>query len=490
MKKSNRVYFLLVLLFLFVPATLPAQIDDCFMPAYQQGVRMMEKGDFVNAIRYFEAALSCPTCPSDNKAQEKIDECRAKLGKTNVALTVDGGVFLRKSVAGQGGSFTFNVSTTADDWQFTDTLEWVEARAISKTELFVICRPNTLPEERQASVSVQAGNKEAVIIITQSIDSCYYDFQITQVYCANVDEKGQVIGNYGKNLYKEGLHQIRLLVDIRSLSKSVIMTDFDVIVQNKEQIAINRSFPVHLEPGSSQVQLLLDEDFSSLPDGRYNVCISCAGKRLYSSCLALSSKGQSDTMLSSEPLSSTPMLKDGHECVDMGLSVKWATMNIGASLPDEYGDYYSWGEIKTKNVYDMENYDQSIYSKYVTKNSPNASALELCDDVARTNWSGAWRMPTQSEWQELESNCDKRLARTAEGSYYMKYISRKNGNYIIFPYGGYRDGLGIDSEGISFEYWSSSLSRSNARAFSFHSQNDGISGCNLYYGMNVRPVHD
>ncbi|MDY4512770.1 MAG: hypothetical protein SPE10_04900, partial [Paludibacteraceae bacterium] len=105
---------------------------------------------------------------------------------------------------------------------------------------------------------------------------------------------------------------------------------------------------------------------------------------------------------------------NGHEYVDLGLSVKWATCNVGASKPEEYGNYYAWGETTTKSTYNWSTYkwcngSKTTLTKYNTSSSygtvDNKTVLELADDAARANWGGAWRMPTDAEWTELRENC-------------------------------------------------------------------------------------
>lgn len=111
---------------------------------------------------------------------------------------------------------------------------------------------------------------------------------------------------------------------------------------------------------------------------------------------------------------------NNHEFVDLGLSVKWATCDLGASKPDEVGDLFAWGEVKTKDEFTEENYkwyregeEDEDYSYMATKYNSNSefgdvdniTRLELEDDAARVNWGGDWRIPTEDEFQELIDNC-------------------------------------------------------------------------------------
>ena len=109
---------------------------------------------------------------------------------------------------------------------------------------------------------------------------------------------------------------------------------------------------------------------------------------------------------------------NGHEYVDLGLSVKWATCNVGAQNPEDYGEYYAWGETRAKTIYTLKGYrfrasgdapHNVKFSKYDPddKSGPfSKKVLELDDDVANVKWGGNWRMPTKEEMEELVWNCD------------------------------------------------------------------------------------
>ena len=106
-----------------------------------------------------------------------------------------------------------------------------------------------------------------------------------------------------------------------------------------------------------------------------------------------------------------------HQYVDLGLSVKWATCNIGANKPEEHGEYFSWGETENKRINNWETYrftegDKNEISKYCSNSqygwhelADSLSALEPDDDVAHKKWGGNWRIPTKAEMKELLDNC-------------------------------------------------------------------------------------
>ena len=192
-------------------------------------------------------------------------------------------------------------------------------------------------------------------------------------------------------------------------------------------------------------------------------------------------------------------VNNGHEYVDLGLSVKWATCNVGASKPEEYGDYFAWGETQPKDYYDWSTYkwyngSYDTLTKYNTNSSDgtvdNKTTLDLSDDAARANWGGSWRMPTSAEQDELRNNCTWTCTKI-NGVEVYKVTSNINGNFIFLPTAGYRYDSSLDNAGYSGDYWSSSLYTDNpnyAYELFIRSDHVGRSDNKRYYGQSVRPV--
>ena len=191
--------------------------------------------------------------------------------------------------------------------------------------------------------------------------------------------------------------------------------------------------------------------------------------------------------------------ENGYGYVDLGLSVKWATMNVGATKPEEYGDYFAWGETSTKSTYNWSTYtlckgSSSTLTKYNTNSSygtvDNKTQLELSDDAARANWGGSWRMPTDAEMTELRSNCTWTWT-TQNGVNGYKVTSKSNGNSIFFPAAGSRSGSSLDYAGSSGLYWSSSLYTDYPNLAWYMSVKSGYVDRHYYHryrGHAVRPV--
>ena len=192
---------------------------------------------------------------------------------------------------------------------------------------------------------------------------------------------------------------------------------------------------------------------------------------------------------------------NGHEWVDLGLpsGLKWATCNVGATTPEEYGDYFAWGETQPKDYYDWSTYkyyngSSNTMTKYCTSSSygtvDNKTTLELTDDAARVNWGGAWRMPTLEEQKELLNNCTCTWT-TQNGVNGYKVTSKKNDNSIFLPAAGGRSGDNLIYAGSNGYYCSSSLYASNsseAYLVGFYSDVVGWSYILRCAGLSVRAV--
>ena len=183
---------------------------------------------------------------------------------------------------------------------------------------------------------------------------------------------------------------------------------------------------------------------------------------------------------------------NGHEWVDLGLpsGTRWATCNVGASAPSAYGDYYAWGETTPKETYNWDTYryyDGSNLTKYT--GSDNLTTLEASDDAATANWGSGWRMPTQTEMQELIDNCT--VTWTTQNGVNGRLFTGSNGNSIFLPAAGYRNGSELIGAGPGGFSWSSSLYSDytdDPWGLYFYSGNYGMNDYYRLYGFTVRAV--
>lgn len=206
-----------------------------------------------------------------------------------------------------------------------------------------------------------------------------------------------------------------------------------------------------------------------------------------------------------------------HDYVDLGLSVKWATCNVGADKPEDYGDYYAWGELEPKESYTWENYrfrtkgnDEADvkFSKYTsmyytsvyiyTDNryiADDKTQLDLIDDVARVKWGGNWRLPTDEEMNELIDNCTWTWT-TENGVNGCRVTSNRPGytdRSIFLPATGkYGFETSNKSAGTWGHYWSSSVNKQKtsyrAGVLAIGSDYAAVKETFRNHGQSVRPV--
>ena len=195
---------------------------------------------------------------------------------------------------------------------------------------------------------------------------------------------------------------------------------------------------------------------------------------------------------------------DYHEYVDLGLpsGLLWATCNVGANAPEEYGDYFAWGETQSKDVYNWDTYQYCMGSyNTLTKycNDPNygyegftdnLAILLPEDDAATANWGDGWRMPTRQEWQELLNNTT--VTWTQQNGVNGRLFTAPNGNSLFVPVAGYRLNDGLDDVGLYGYYWSSwlyTVHPDRAWIFYFDPFSYGMNvGLHRFYGFSVRAV--
>ncbi len=196
---------------------------------------------------------------------------------------------------------------------------------------------------------------------------------------------------------------------------------------------------------------------------------------------------------------------NGHAYVDLGLSVKWATCNIGASSPEGRGNYYAWGETKPKSRYDWTTYKwckgrENTLTKY-NKQKENGvvdkkSRLALSDDAAHVNWGGKWRIPTDEEVYELSEKCTWTLVKQ-KGVYGYKIKSKINGKSIFLPAVGFKNESRLEDFGMMCVYWTSTLDQYDSHvalplySYVMELSDDGIEydyWSRRCHGHTVRPV--
>ncbi len=180
---------------------------------------------------------------------------------------------------------------------------------------------------------------------------------------------------------------------------------------------------------------------------------------------------------------------NGYDAVDLGLSVVWATRNVGASSETDYGDYYEFGEIMTRYTEGYSDSHSTWYGKSVTEGTIKGNPLY---DVARSEWGGTWRLPTDDEIAELINNCT--WTWETDGVKGMTVTSEETEKSIFLPAAGYWR-TSLHQDGSYGHYWSCSpIDTYNAYGLDFNFNNSSpyltLTSSTSYYGYSVRPVSE
>ena len=210
-------------------------------------------------------------------------------------------------------------------------------------------------------------------------------------------------------------------------------------------------------------------------------------------------------------------MENGYEYIDLGLSVRWATCNVGAKNPEDYGYYFAWGEVKPKTTYDWEtyiyselfwatgdNYPGNYYlTKYCTEEDEglrgfidNKIKLEFKDDAAYVNRGGKWRIPTREEWQELIRfcNCEATIQNRVSGYKLTSTIEGYTDRSIFLPAAYLKNDMNVNKYDDGY-YWSNLLNADNcnaAYAYIINLDKEKIDedDAGRAFGLSVRPVCD
>ena len=275
------------------------------------------------------------------------------------------------------------------------------------------------------------------------------------------------------------------------------------------------SIKINSEPKGAQIWLdgkntgrSTNDLLEGLEVGSHSLRLVLEGYEPYTASLEIKAGRQDRSyVLKEKPAPAKPAVQassnriNGHEYVDLGLSVKWATCNVGASSPEGYGDYFAWGETSPKNDYswstlkycnDNTGDSFSKYNQYQGGTRDSRTRLELSDDAARVNWGGSWRMPTKAEQDEQREQCIWQWT-TVNGHSGYRVTSKRNGRSIFLPAAGYRLGSSSNNVGSIGSYWSSSLgaaSSYDAYYLNFSSSRVDWSINLRCYGLSVRAVSE
>ena len=274
-----------------------------------------------------------------------------------------------------------------------------------------------------------------------------------------------------------------------------------------EQQALTRNAFSREDYSFSKWNTMQDCSGTSYTDGQ-TITVS-SEMILYAQWAANDSQGSGSQGGSSQGGSNIPAngQLNGHEWVNLGLpsGTLWATCNIGATNPEDYGDYFAWGETTPKETYNWDSYRYcynyngtfyftkycySPYMGYPEHFTDSLATLEASDDAATVNWGTGWRTPTWLDFEELIYNCTIKYW-TQNWIKGIMVTSNSNGNTIFLPFAGLYNGDQQINETAYGEYMSSSVIENSTERFSgLETRNSHweIVRCRRCYGFSVRPI--
>ena len=367
------------------------------------------------------------------------------------------------------------------DFEVDSSVGWIqvsETKGMERASIVLSIEENTEPVFREGTVNVKKKGEDLAQTIT------IRQRPLPRITSLVAKEIG--VSSYMMNGILE--------VELPSTTRPVIGFYYGAGLNSLESLRTSGTYAVSQrmkDDGSFCYSL-----YSLKPNTTYYYVanVSLYGDSLYGEILSFTTSSKTDS--------------DFGETVDMGLSVKWRSCNIGSSKPEEYGNYYAWGETETKYDFTGQKYKWmtgthlSNYRliKYCTSSNygivDNLTILTSEDDVASVLLGGKWRMPTSNEWKELcdESNCSwSWTARNGVDGFIV--TSKKTNNSIFFPASGHWQNSNnpIETETSGY-YWSSSLYVSSPRAaegVSFDSTNVKSGAFSRYgEGLTIRPVSE
>ena len=273
-----------------------------------------------------------------------------------------------------------------------------------------------------------------------------------------------------------GTHELKLEKSgCATLTKTITIKENETLTIN-EKLQTGKEITISTDQSGDKIYV--DGNYigtspitSNLTYGSHNIKAERNGKEVSKTISVSQSGGENNVKLSFCEI-------NGHEYVDLGLSVKWATCNVGANKPEDYGNYYAWGE-----TYSYTSGNSKTYGKQMNDIKGNSQY-----DAARDNWGGTWRLPTKAELQELGNKCTWKW--TTQNGVKGYKVTGPNGNSIFLPAAGYY-GSSLDDAGELGYYWSSTPDGSISYfAYRLYFDSSGHYVLNIIrsLGLSVRPV--
>lgn len=406
------------------------------------------------------------------------------------------------------------------------------------THLIVSCEPKAnidLPNGVSSiilgleQIDMYEGETRQIYARYNTGESCSPIWHSANEKVASVDSLGDIIA------LKEGSTEIWASLNTQTSTltsnKCIVTVLKDSVVLNETQkiLFVGESFHLsaHLKSQNNKpVSFSSHDPQIASVDNNGNIIANANGNTLIIATI--------DTLKASciVQVRETTGTENGHNWVDLGLSVRWATMNIGATAPEGKGNHYAWAETSTKYSYDWGTYKWALYGPYIANGQYHSAAItkyqypdgftdsnyyrkdssvtevdgftkvtyeyvfigdgktriELEDDAANVSWGGSWRMPTKDEYQELIDNCEWEWLQLngIEGS---KVTSKKNGKWIFLPAINPIEGNNSMGNGAFCSYWASDMTTISVQAYYLYFRSEAkIDNYYRYIGRTIRAV--
>ena len=428
------------------------------------------------------------------------------------------------SVAAAGESFTVSVTCDTDySVDISDT--WLTMNSNSSGTLSFTAEANTSGSSRTATITITAGDLSETVTVTQagislsvspttvSVDAAGESFTVTVTcdtdYSVDISDDWLTL-----NSNSSGTLSFTAAANTSGSSRTATITitagdlsETVTVTQAGISLSVSPTTVSVAAAGESfTVSVTCDTDYSvDISDDWLTLNSNSSGTLSFTADTNTSGSSRTATITItagdlSETVTVTQVAADdeddsddlsdndasgtinGYEYVDLGLSVKWASYNVGASSPEEYGNYYAWGETETKSSYTSSN--------SVTYGGKDDISGDSEYDVATVKWGSAWRMPTSTEIGELVDDCT--WTWTTQNDVYGYEVTGTNGNSVFIPAAGYYSSSSLSGAGTYGYYWSASPNgTSNACELFFTSSKVyNSSYTSRYYGLPIRPVSD
>lgn len=379
-----------------------------------------------------------------------------------------------------------------DNWKLPDGIDFVTNPKNYTTNVYSVSEWNKL--EIAGAVFFPAAGECTTKnkVPTLDKDSTQGTYWTSTTWTKDASDAGHVFffrsdfsGSNAMYDKKFGL-SVRLVTDIESVYRVNFYTEDSLLISSQSVKKNGSATPVEVPAKEGEKPLGWSESYS-------NVTSSRALYPVYGEEIKLSESDSSN----------------GYIYVDLGLSVKWATCNLGASKPTEIGDYYSWGETATRDTFSWKRYKwcegkkfdswqtPTDFTKYVNLETigivDSLRILEPEDDAATVNMGKGWRMPLTKEITELIEKCTWEWTNNFNGSGVAGFIATStiNGNKIFIPKSGAKINLDFDSSFNDYcTFWSSTVTTSYATGFYSKDKKVVSTIVPRFYGMPIRAVYD